>query len=43
VFARKNDHGAVKHKHIVYAAFLRAFAFVMNDACIVEVIVFEAA
>jgi len=43
VLAGKNHHGPVKHKHVVHAGALRAFALVMNDAGAGEVHVFPAA
>ncbi|MPM37917.1 hypothetical protein SDC9_84538 [bioreactor metagenome] len=39
MLACKNDHGIVKHKHIVGAAFLRTLSFVMNDASFGKIVV----
>src|ERR1035438_6888312 len=40
VFLSKDYHCIIKNKDIIHTAFLGAFAFVMDDCCFGEVIVF---
>ena len=39
MFLGKNAHGIVKYNYVINAAFLGAFAFVVDDACLRKIVV----